>query len=386
MSGGEIPVGDPRIMESPVEAGLELAGLTGRRLPQLKLRSARLLSLGVLWSAAVIFMAVITLLSMWDALESGERLISVAGLAYLSLTLLFMPSVGFGLALVILAAKERQFLPFLEKASGAMTALEGRPSAWRGTAGAPVAGGSPLAGILGSAISVGSLVPTVRRMAVVARGVLILLIFGLVFLPVLAALGLLLGTFSATLVALELVVLVVLAYPAASLFRDITDDLRFYAYYSRRQRAIAEAAATGPATVPEGPDPISRFDRYFRSLPPVKALLEAPGAVVEDGAGDPPSTRLYIGNGTGILVRRFDLPPDIKALVALLSEAEALAKKREISMSRAVALVAPGCADIQDADYDHLIGLGERTLPGGCALQLVMEVDGAYSMVPFVAS
>jgi len=330
-------------------------------------------------------MAAVTLLYLWEALEAGQRLLSVAGLAYISMTVLFLPSIGFGLALVILAAKERQFLPFLEKASGAMTALEGRPSSRPLPAGAAAAPGSPLAGILGSAISVGSLVPTAERMAVVARGVLVLLILGLVALPVLAGAGLFLGTFSAALVALELVVIVVLAYPAASLFRDLSGDLRFYRYYSRRQRAIAEAAAPGPAPVPEGPDPMSRFDRHVRVAPGLKAMLAAPDGRAEDGPGGSSGARLYSGDGAGMLVRPFDRVPAIAELETLLAEAKALAKKRGLYMFRAVALVGTGGADLDNSTYDHVIALGERTRPGECALQLVMEVDGAYSMVPFVA-
>jgi len=385
MSRSELPGGDPRILESPVEAGLELASLTGSRLPGLRLRSARLLSLGVMWSVSVTLMTGLALLFLWEALSSGERIMSVTGLAQISLSLLFMPSAAFGLALVILAAKERQFLPFLDKASGAMTALQGRPPAGPPRTAGAARDGSPLAGILGSAISIGSLVPTVERMAVVARGVLILLILGLVFLPALAAVGLMFGTFSVTLVALELVVLIVLAYPAMSLFGDITDDLRFYRYYSRRHRAITMVASMGPAPVPEGPDPLVRFDRHLRSQPAVKAMLEASGAKTDDGPEGMAATRLYSGRGTGVLVKLFGRVPDSAALDAFLSDAEKLAAKRGISMSRAVALVAPGGPDIDDTTYDHLIGLGERTRPGGCALQLVMEVDGAYSMVPFVS-
>jgi hypothetical protein len=223
-------------------------------------------------------------------------------------------------------------------------------------------------------------------MAIVGRGALTLLILGLVSLPVLAALGLFLGTFPVTIVALELVVLVVLAYPAASIFRDLTDDLRFYRYYSRRHRAITEAAATGPAPVPEGADPMARFDRHVRSLPPVKAMLAAPDGRVEDGPEGARATRSYSGDGTGMLVRLFDRMPDIAMLDGFLSESLAISKKRGIALSRAVALVAPGGADLDDRLYDHVIGLGERTRPGGCALQLVMEVDGTYSMVPFVGS
>lgn len=386
MSGEELPVGDPRVLESPVEAGLELAALTGRRLPGLKMRSRQLLFVGVCWSLAVAVMAAFTGLFLWDTLSSGKALQSLAGMAYISLTLLFIPSIGFGLALVILAFKERQFLLFLEKASGAMSALEGTPPEGQSPEGGGVLrDGSPLSGILVSAMSVGRFAPTAERMATVARGVLLLLIVGLVFLPVLIAAGLLLGTFSVRLVAVELAVLAFFAPPAGMLFRGLTSDLRFYRYYSRRYRAIAGAAAGGTPAVPEGPDPLSRFDRYVRSVPPVQAMLAAPDGKAEDGPGGAPATRLYSGRGAGILVRVFDEMPDPAALERYLAESGALSKKRGVALSRAVALVAPGGADLDDALYDRLIGLGEKGPPGGCALQLVMEVEGTYSMVPFVA-
>jgi hypothetical protein len=223
-------------------------------------------------------------------------------------------------------------------------------------------------------------------MATVARGVLIMLLLGLVFLPALVVLGLLLGTFSVRLIAVELAVLSFFAIPAVVLFRALTRDLQFYRYYSRRHRAISEAAAVGPASVPEGADPMARFDRYLRDFPPVKAMLAAPGGKVEEVLDGSPSTRLYRGNGTGLLVRLFDTVPDIAAVKVLLAEAEVLAKKRGLTLSRAVALVAPDGPDLDNDTYDHIIELGERTRPGDCALQLVMEVDGTYSMVPFVGS
>jgi len=385
MSQEIMPEGDPRILENPVEAGLELASLAAGRLPGMKLRNARLISLGALWSATVILVAGLALWSLWDTLETGGRLLSTAGLAYISMTMLFMPSAGFGLALVFLAAKERQFLPFLEKASEAMNALEGRPPTGKAAPGGGAGDGGPLAAILGSAISVGGLVPTAERMKTVARGVLVLIIVGLVFLPALAAAGLVLGTFPVALVSLELVVFVVVAFPALSLMGGVTADLNFYKYYSRRHRAIAAAAAFGTAPVPEGPDPLSRFDRHLRSLPGAGRMLDGPDARTEDLPGDGMAARLYSGRGNGILVRVFGRVPDGAALDAFRTEAASLAQKRGMALSRAVALVAPGGPDIDDRTYDHIIGLGERTRPGECALQLVMEVDGTYSLVPFVA-
>lgn len=387
MPGDVLPAGDPRILESPVEAGLELASLTGSRLPALKLRNSQLLFVGVCWSLAILVMAAFTGMFLWDLIESGEALQSLVVLGYAALTLLFIPSGAFGLTLMLLAVKERQFLPFLEKASGAMRALEGSPPEGPAAEGRGAArDGSPLSGILGSAISIGSLVPTVERMAAVARGVLVMLIIGLVFLPALVGAGLFLGTFSIRLIAMELAVLAFFAIPAVALFRALGRDLQFYRYYSRRQAAITESAAAGPPPVPEGAGPMARFDRFLRGFPAVRAMLAAPGGRVEDSPDGAPATRLYLGPGNAIVVRLFDRMPGIDELELYRSESSAMAQKRDIALSRAVALVAPGGADLDDSLYDHLIGLGERTRPGECALQLVMEVDGTYSMVPFVGS
>ena len=114
-------------------------------------------------------------------------------------------------------------------------------------------------------------------------------------------------------------------------------------------------------------------------------MLDGPDARTEDLPGDGMAARLYSGRGNGILVRVFGRVPDGAALDAFRTEAASLAQKRGMALSRAVALVAPGGPDIDDRTYDHIIGLGERTRPGECALQLVMEVDGTYSLVPFVA-
>jgi len=388
-----LPPGDARILESPLEASLELADLTGRRLPGIKKRSLHLLLMGIAWSASVMALTVLSGLYLFDLYFEGELLMTMQAAVFLSLTLLFIPSMGLGLALVILTFKERQFLPFIEKASGAMVAI-GTPDAQGNDTQAVNAGPGtdrPLEGILGSAMWAGKLVPTVERMAAVARAVLVVLLLGLAYLFVLVAAGLMFGTLTIILPALELAVLAAFPGPALLLFKRLSRDVEFYRYYSRRHRAISEAAAVGPPPVPEGERPLERFESYLRSTPQVKKLLASAGARVEDGpAGpDPPFSRIYTGKvegaSTGILVRLFPEMPGSGELDRFLGEARAAAEKRGVALSRAVALVTADADKLDDSTYEHLLEVGRNTKPGECALQMVLEVDGAYSMVPFVA-
>lgn len=388
-----LPQADPRILESPLEASMELADLTGQRLPAIKQRSQMLLLLGVAWSAVVMVMAIISAVYLLDLYLDGALRLTTEATVYISLTLLFVPSMGLGLALLLLTFKERQFLPFLEKASGAMMAI-GKDSAEKDEEGASMAGAGAarsLDGILGSAMWAGKLVPTAERMAAVARAVLVVILLGLFYLLALVLLGVFLGTFTILLPAIELAVLAVFPWPAILLFKKLTRDLAFYHYYSRRHRAISEAAAVGPPPVPEGPSALKRFDRYLRSTPAVKALLATPGGGVEDAPDGPevPYSLLYSGgrdgSRAGILVRLFPDMPDGARLDRFIDEARSLGKKRGIALSRAVALVAADADDIDDSLYEHILDIGRTTMPGECALQMVMEAGGAYSMVPYVA-
>jgi hypothetical protein len=303
---------------------------------------------------------------------------------------LFIPSIGLGLAQLMLAVKERQFLPFLDKASGAMTAIEGRPSDKETPEPGPPAAGGPLGGILGSAVTIGNMVPTAERMATVARAVLAILLLGLAYLLVLVPAGLLLGSFTISLMAAELAVFALFVGPAVALFGRLSRDLEFYRYYSRRHRALTEMAALGPPPVPAGLDHLARFDRFLRSVPAGKRLLAAPGSGIEDLPAGGPYNRLYRGavDGvpSGIIVKVFREMPAAAGLAGFLADSRAAGNEKGLAISRAIALVAADVDDIDDALYEHVIELGKRTASGETALQLVMEVGGAYSMVPYISS
>ena len=372
---------------------MELADLTGKRLPGIKTRSLQLLYLGAAWTAAVMALTVLSVLYVLDLYVGGELLLTLHSAVLLSLTLLFVPSMGLGLALLLLTFKERQFLPFLEKASGAMVAI-GKPDSRENEARAVNAGPGaehPLEGILGSAMWAGKLVPTVERMAAVARAVLVVLLLGIAYLFVVVVAGLMFGALTIILPALELAVLAAFPGPALLLFRRLSRDVDFYRYYSRRHRAISEAASVGPPPVPKGERPLDRFDTYLRSTTHLKKLMASEGANVDDGAAGPDISfsRLYSGNvegaSTGILVRLFPDMPGNEELDRFISGARAEGDKRGVALSRAVALVTADADRLDDSTYEHLLELGRTTRSGECALQMVMEVDGAYSMVPFVA-
>jgi len=387
MPSEELPQGDPRILESPLEASLELADQTGRRLPELSRRSRLLLVLGAAWSIAVMALAILTGLYLADLYVEGSLSLTTESLVLISLTLLFIPTIGLGLTMLMLAFKERQFLPFLEKTSGALAALEGKPAAEpdKGQARESEGAGGPLAGILGEAIAIGKLVPTVERMAGVARAVLAVLLFGLGYLLVLVILGTVVGGLAVELLALQLAVFAFFVGPSILLFQGLSRDVAFYRYYSRRHRALSETAALGPPAVPAGRDHLERFDRYLRSGP------HPPGKAEEGPGGpDPPFTRLYHGAGAGaggaVVVKVFPAVPDREALDHLLAGAKDLGRAGRPAVSRAVALVAAEAVDLDDSLYEHIIELGRATPPGGCALQLAMEVDGTYSLVPYIAT
>jgi hypothetical protein len=227
-------------------------------------------------------------------------------------------------------------------------------------------------------------------MATVARAVMAILLFGLAYLMFLVPAGLLLGSFTISLMAAELAVFALFVGPAVALFGRLSRDLEFYRYYSRRHRALTEMAALGPPPMPAGQDPLARFDRFLRSVPVGKRLLAAPGSGIDDLPDGGPYDRLYRGalDGapSGIIVKVFRKMPTAALLDKFIADSRAVGTGKGPAISRAIALVAADVDDIDDALYEHIIELGKNTAPGETALQLVMEVGGAYSLVPYIAS
>ena len=397
---------DPRIFENPIEASIELADVTEQRLPGLKRRNSQLTWFAGIWTVVVIVLALLVgALALTMVLDESWDLYSI--LVLFSAAVLLVPSTGLGMALMILAFQEKMFLPYLEQASRAVVAMGGPPSHSDAMAGMPegetsdserdemaeerrLPGGS-IGGILGSAMWVGDLVPVAGRLTAIGRYVLAVILAGLTYLVAIAVIGLVTGlVFTYQLVA-EIIVFAVFVSPAVLLFQALTRDLEFYQYYSRRHGALAEVSALGIPPVPEGKDHQERYGRFLRSLPYVDAMLRSPqgGVEKEPGRKGYHFSRLYHGmlgeEHVGILVKVFDKMPDREDLDLLLEEARTFGQKRGFVISRAVALVAADVDDVDDRLYDHIVELGRRTRPGDCALQLVMEVEGTYSMVPYVS-
>ena len=401
------PSGDPRIFENPLEASIELADLTEQRLPQLRKRSRSLLLFGASWTLGLVALATVTGLNLWDLLSAGSwPLIELAKLV--SLLVVLVPSIGLGITLTLLSLQETRFLPHLDASARAIGALSSRPpgdfvgkAREKGTSegkngntrpGAR-SDGAPIAGIVGSALKTGDLVTIVERMTSVARAVLYVVLLGLGYMVAVMFHGLLTGSYITLQLVLELLVFAVFVGPAFMLLAEVSRDQAFYRYYKRRHRALADVTALGVPPVPEGETHLERFDSFLKGAPGVRDMLAAKDgkAGVERNVGpdDFLFSRLYHGpvenEHTGILVKELERPPDIDMVHRLLDEAGMFGRERGLRISRVVALVTGDAEDVDDRVYEHIIEHGARTRPGECAIQLVMEVGGAYSMVPYVA-
>jgi len=394
---------DPSIFENPIEASIELADQAEQRVPALKKRNNQLAVFSILWTTVMMALAVgygYTLFSMF-ILQSLPSMWIV--LLTVALAALLLPNVGLGIALVVMAFQERMFLPYLEQTSKAVVALEsiGRhghhgskgleePAKDGPGDGRKLPGGS-LGGILGSAMWVGDLVPVAGRLLSVARTVIAFIIAGLVYTVALAVIGVLSGIAIIPQLVAEIVVFAIFVGPAMLLYQTMSRDMEFYHYYSRRHAALAEVATLGIPPVLEGKDHLERYMRFLKGLPAVKSLLSSSDGAIEKEPGRKGYAFSRFVHGTrmkeqrGILVKVFDKVPDREELDLLLDEARAFGHTRGIPIRLAVALVAADVDDLDDRLYNHIVELGRRTKAADVALQLVMEVDGTYSMVPYVA-
>jgi len=390
--------GDPRIFENPIEASIELADLTRKRLSGLKRRSRILSFFALSWTFAMIALIVnsgLFLLTWYLSSDPLSFWVTVTGLA---LFVFLLPSIGLGITLLILAVQERRFLPYLEQASMAMTALGEKPGINVGTGKGLVKeddGKGPfdssLAGILGSAMWIGKMVPTAGRMTTVGRAILGVILLGLGYLVFGTILGLITGEYVLLHVILQIIVFAVFIAPAVILFQWLSRDHDLYWYYSQRHQALEEVSSMGMPPVPKGKTHLKRFDKVLKANPILEELLASKGGGIEKDVGRKGYrfSKYYHGTlfnrSTGILVKVMERTPTSDELDHLREEAEIFAEREGDHISRVVALVTEDVEDINDEVYDHLIAQGRRTRPGECALQLVMEAEGLYSFVPYVA-
>jgi hypothetical protein len=323
-----------------------------------------------------------------------------------ALPVVLIPSTGLGITLLILAYQERNFLPYLESTSKAMAALGERPSSpdleleerkgkkrkiKKGKKEEDDVNGSSIPNILGSAMWVGNMVPVMDRMTIVGRVVFAIILAGLLYLVAVTLLALIIGEYILLTVIVQIIAFAVFISPAIILFQWLTRDHDFYSYYSRRHQALTEVSAVGIPPVPDGKTPLGRFDTLLKSNPLIERMLgtEVGGVDKDVGRKGYRFSRFYhgtlFGERTGILIKEMEKVPGSEDLDRLLKEARKFGENKGVAISRVVALVTEEAEDITDEVYDHLIAQGKETRPGECALQLVMEVEGLYSFVPYVA-
>jgi|GEM_PF-2031220 len=395
---------DPSIFENPIEASIELADLAEQRVPSLKRRNNHLTQFSIVWTSVMMVLALVTGYILFTMFVLGSLPNSWMNLLIVAFAVILLPTVGLGIALVVMAFQERLFLPYLDQTSKAVVALEtlGQHAHQtdKGVEEGPskddlgdartLPGGS-LGGILGSAMWVGDLVPVAGRLLSVARTVLSMMIAGLVYLVALAVIGVVSGIYVIPQLVAEIIVFGIFVGPAMMMYQSLSRDMEFYQYYSRRHAALAEVASVGIPPVPEGKDHLERYMGFIKGLPAVKALLTSSEGGVEKEPGRKGFTFSRLVHGVvhdkhkGIVVKVYDKVPDREELGLLVQEAHAFGERRGISIRLAVALVAADVDDLDDKVYDHVIEVGRRTRSADVALQLVMEVEGTYSMVPYVA-
>lgn len=167
----------------------------------------------------------------------------------------------------------------------------------------------------------------------------------------------------------------------------LVETTRFVQYYVARTRALEVFEAQGPVPVPPGETPLDRLAVCLLATGMAENLDGGPGTL-KGTSGNDHSFDLVLGDaGNRVLVRKYGNVPGIEELRDLRAAAEDVAKKDRALPLRVVALVG---VDIDDLDveeivYDFLMehpimdDLGERAR----SLQIVAEVEGHYSVLPF---
>ncbi len=162
---------------------------------------------------------------------------------------------------------------------------------------------------------------------------------------------------------------------------------RFVQYFVARTRALEVFEAQGPVPVPPGETPLDRLAVCMLATGMADDLEGGPGTL-KGASGNDHSFDLVLGDaGDRVLVRRYGSIPGIEELRDLRAAAEDVAKKDGALPLRIVALVGVEIddLDVEEIVYDFLMehpimdDLGERAR----SLQIVAEVEGHYSVLPF---
>jgi len=167
----------------------------------------------------------------------------------------------------------------------------------------------------------------------------------------------------------------------------LVETQRFINYFIGRVTALETFEAQGPVPVPAGDSVMDRFTHCLM----VKGLAVEGGMVKGDllgASGQRYSFDMVLGEaGERVLVRTFDEPPNIDQVRDLRTAAEDVARREGELPVRVVALLTRETddLDVDDIVYDYLMehpildDQGERAK----SLQIVAEVEGYYSVLPF---
>ena len=162
---------------------------------------------------------------------------------------------------------------------------------------------------------------------------------------------------------------------------------RFISYFLARVSALETFEAQGPMAVPEGEDVLDRFARCVMMKGQVEDGDRVAGDLVGASGQKYAFDMVLGGPGERVLVRTYEGVPTIDQVRDLRTAAEDMARKEGDLPLRIVALVKRGALDldVDDIVYDYLMehpildDAGERAR----SLQIVFEVEGYYSVLPF---
>jgi hypothetical protein len=167
----------------------------------------------------------------------------------------------------------------------------------------------------------------------------------------------------------------------------LVEAQRFVTHFITRVSALEEFEAQGPIPVPEGKDVLDRFANCAIAKSLEGEADRMTGDLTGASGKKYPFDLVLGGPGDRILVRTYDAVPTIDEVRDLRTAAEDVAHKEDELPLRVVILVVKGVddLDVDDIVYDYLMehpildDAGERAR----SLQIVFEVEGYYSVLPF---
>jgi hypothetical protein len=381
-------------VEGAVEVRLELSDSLKDYRTRVRVLLITLV-LGVLLSISAAFMQIGAFIDHIIAIIDGQGEVDLAiivvGLVFALLSTLVL---AMGMADVIFSWQVRRYFALLRARYGTLEAAgmgtSPRPVPIPGRSGEhPEAEAmrDPARTLLGMAREAESEVPQVDN----------LLRYCIVFTFMLTVLMLVSGAISLTrftvlpedvrswVSALHLSAMVVLAVSIALLI----EAQRFSGHFVYRVQALEAFEAQGPVPVPPGGSSMDRLAKCLTAKG-IPEDMERGSSELEGASGETHDFDMVMGEpGDRILVRAYDRVPVIEDLRDLRTAAVDVARKDGVLPVRIIALVGVDIddLDVDDIVYDYLMDhpildeLGERAR----SLQIVAEVEGYYSVLPFTA-